>query len=240
MLEQIGSVFYLLIYQPLLNILFVLYKYLPSHDFGIAIIVLTLIIRFLLYPLTKSAIKSQKALADLQPKIKEIQQRFKDDKERLARETLALYKESGVNPFAGILPLLIQLPILIALFSILGRNFGSDQLKAIYPFLTPPSNLDFSFLDKIDLIKPNFFLAVIAGLLQFWQSKIAAFNKKAVKDKPKGGDLDFNQIMQNQMLFFFPIFTVIILLKLPSALAIYWITTTLFSIIQQYLVFRNK
>lgn len=243
MFELIGSVFYLLIYQPLLNALFILYRYLPGNDFGVAVITLTFGIRFLLYPLTKTAIQSQKALSELQPKLKEIQECFKNDKERQAKETFALYREAKVNPFASVLPFLVQLPILFALFRLFGRNFGESQLAALYPFLTPPSHIDFSFLGMFNLGEPNILFAVGAGILQFVQTKTLV-PAKTTASKPateKNQDkLDMDSIMQKQMLYFFPLFTVVILLRLPSALALYWMTTTIFSIGQQYLVMKHE
>ena len=123
-----------ILYRPLFNILVLLYNIIPGDDLGIAIIVLTIGIKLVLYPLNQKAIKSQKALQELQPKIKEIQKKYKD-KTQQAEELLKLYKEAKINPFSGFLPLLIQIPILIALYKVfLGIN-GNQLNWMDYMFL---------------------------------------------------------------------------------------------------------
>lgn len=107
-----------ILYQPLFNALIFLYQFLPGKDFGIAIIALTIIIRFLFYPLMAKSLKSQKIISDLQPKIQEIQQKYKNDREKQGKEMIKLYQKEKVNPFGGCLPLLVQLPILIALYRV--------------------------------------------------------------------------------------------------------------------------
>lgn len=235
MFEAFINAFNILLYQPLFNALIFIYNIMPLRDFGLAVIVLTLTIKLLLYPLGTMSIKAQKAMQDLQPKIKEIQEKFKQDKARQAKETMELYKKAGVNPFSGCLPLLIQLPILIALYRVFWRGFGPSELgNYLYPFVAVPENISYSFLGLVDLSKSFWPLAVITGLFQYIQTR---FSYKAnPKPQDKG---DFSSIMQNQMLYFFPIFTVIILLKLPSALALYWLTTTIFTIFQQWVIFRR-
>ena len=116
----LGDIFNTIFYQPLLRALVLLYNYLPWHDLGIAVIVLTVLVKLALYPLGSKGIKSQKALQDLQPKIKEVQERFKEDKTRQAKEVMDIYKKEKINPFSGFLLLLIQLPILFALFRVFG------------------------------------------------------------------------------------------------------------------------
>lgn len=224
--------FHTILYRPLFNILVLLYEYLPGHDFGIAVIVLTVLIKFLFYPLGMKAIKSQKALSELQPKIKEIQEKYKKDKERQTKETMRLYQTEKINPFSGCLPLLIQFPVLIALFYVF-RTFQGGlspaELGVLYPFVSYPE-INTKFLGIIDLVKPSIFLALFAGIAQFFQTKMNIPETKT----SKGQALDFASMMQKQMKYFFPIFTVVILFKLPSAIGLYWLVTTLFTIIQQY------
>src|SRR3989338_1999815 len=112
----LGQIFNTIFYQPLLSALLFIYQRLPGHDLGVAIILLTLLIKLLLYPLGAKAIKSQKALQELQPKMKEIQERFKNDKNTQAKETMELYKREKINPFSSFGLLIVQLPILFALF----------------------------------------------------------------------------------------------------------------------------
>ena len=209
----------------------------PGHDFGIAIIFLTLIIRFILYPLSVKAVNSQKNLQKLQPKIQEIQKKYKDDKEKQAKEMLALYKTEKINPFSGLLLAIIQLPILIALYQVFWNGLKPAELAGLYAFVSNPGQINALFLNIIDLSKPNLVFAVLAGLTQYFQTKML-LPKNAGKNQNKGQD--FSQVMQKQMTYFFPVFTVIILLGLPSALGLYWTISGLFSIIQQYFILKKN
>ena len=236
----LGDFFNAILYQPLFNALILLYEYLPGRDFGVAIIALTLLIKLVLYPLGSMAIKAQKNLSQLQPKVEEIQKKYKQDKERLVKETLALYKKEKINPFSGLLPLLIQLPILIAFFQVFWRGFSQEQLKYLYSFVPLPGLIDTSFLGIMDLATPNFALAVLAGVAQFWQTKMMTPHQKIGGGQAPSKTPDFSKMMQKQMLYFLPVLTVLILWRLPSAIGLYWAVTSLFTIGQQYLVWSKK
>jgi len=232
----LAKAFNIVLYQPLLNILVLLYLYLPGHDFGIAVIATTLLIRFIFYPLGIKAIKSQKALSEIQPKVKEVQEKYKDNKEQQAKEIMGLYREAKINPFSSFLPLLIQLPVMIALYRVFWQGFRAEQMVKIYSFMPMVGEINPTFLGLIDLTKPNIIFAFIAGICQFIQVKMTV-----PKDsKNKGKKSDFSRVMQKQMQYFFPAFTVFILLRMPAAIGLYWITTTLFTIIQQYFIIRKK
>lgn len=246
MFEFLGSFFYLALYQPLFNALVFLYEVLPGQDFGIAIIILTLLIRIVLYPVSAKAVKSQKNLQSLQPKIKEIQEKFKNDREKQAKETLELYKREKINPFSGILLSLIQIPILIALYQVFWNGLKPSELANLYQFVQSPGQLDPIFLGIVDLSKPNFIMAILAGAAQYFQTKML-LPKKTEKTKEKNlpagrqaKEPDFQDMMQKQMTYFFPGFTVIILLGLPSALGLYWAASSLLSISQQYIILKKN
>lgn len=230
--------FTVLLYNPLFNALVFLYLYLPGRDFGIAVIVLTILIRIILYPLMFKSLKSQKALSELQPKLQEIQEKHKNDKEMQTKEMMVLYQKEKVNPFGGCLPMLIQLPLLIALYQVFWKGLGPDTMHHLYSFIPNPGTINPNFLGMINLTEPNIILAVLAGLIQFFQTKTMAPQKKSVPNK-KDQMSQFSDIMQKEMLYFFPIFTVFILWKLPSAVGLYWIVTGLFSIYQQIMVNRQ-
>lgn len=225
------NAFDVVLYQPLFNFLVLLYNYIPGHDFGIAVIVLTLIIRLILYPSTVKTIKTQKALNEIQPQIQEINKKYKDDKEKQVKETLDLYKKSNVSPFGSLLPTIIQIPLLIALYRVFWKGFQAAELTRLYSFVYNPGLLNPTFIGLIDLSKPNIVLAVIAGILQFWQTK-------SMVPKTKKGEKinDFTRVMQKQMVYFYPVLTVIILMGLPSALGLYWAVGSLFMIAQQYVI----
>ena len=232
------SIFNTVLYQPLFNALVFLYNYLPGNDFGIAIIVLTILIRLILYPLSSKGIKSQKALANIQPKIKEIQEKYKQDKEKQTKELMELYKKEKINPFSGCLPLLIQLPIIIALYRVFWGGLDPEKLNLLYGFISSPGQIDSIFLGFLNLANPNIILAILVGTAQFIQIKIISQKpKKTTSNSKRGG---FAEEMQKQMQYFMPVFIVLILWRLPSALGLYLLTTTLFTIFQQYIIVKNN
>ena len=232
------QVFNLLLHKPLFNALLLLYLYLPGHDFGIAIIVLTIIIRIILYPLMLKSIKSQKILSELQPKIQEIQQKYKNDKEKQTREMMTLYQRKKINPLGSLLTFLLQFPILVALYRVFWSGLSPELLQTHrYNFVPNPGTISPLFLGMINLASPNLILAVLAGILQFLQSKMLTPSQLSSQKKDKMSQ--FSNRMQKQMLYFFPVFTILILWRLPSAVGLYWIITSLFSIFQQYLIFKK-
>ncbi len=224
-----------ILYYPLFNLLVLIYNYLPGHDFGIAIIFLTIIIRFILYPISVKALTSQKALQKLQPQLQELQKKYKEDKEKLAKETLELYRREKINPFSGLFLALLQLPILIALYQVFWNGLKVGELSHLYALVANPVQIDALFLNIIDLSKPHLAFAIVAGAVQFFQTKMLV--QKQVKGQGKASDMAM--MMQKQMVYFFPFITVVILLKLPSALGLYWTVSGLFSIIQQYFILKK-
>ena len=236
MFEILVNLFNIVLYKPLFNALVLLYTYIPGNDFGIAIIILTIIIRFILYPLSVKAISSQKALQKLQPKIQEIQKKYKDDKEKQAKEMLAIYKTEKINPFSGFVLAIIQLPILIALYTVFWHGLNPEELIHLYTFVPNPGNINSLFLNLIDLSKPHIFFAILAGIFQYFQTKMLF--PKTTKSNDKANAI--GDMMQKQMTYFLPFFTIIILLGLPSALGLYWTISGIFSIIQQYFILKKK
>ena len=215
-----------------------LYNLIP--DVGVVILIITILIKVVLYPLTKSSIKSQKALTDLQPKLNELKEKYKNDKQMVAQETMRLYKENKVNPFASCLPLFIQLPILIALYYVLQIALKGDQFGLLYSFMHNPGAINKVSLGLFDLGKASYVLAILAGGAQFWQSKMM-MRKRVDKPVPAGAkDEDTMAMMNKQMLYFMPIMTVFIGMSLPAGLTLYWFLSTLFTALQQLYMFKKK
>ncbi len=238
-MQTLISLFNIVLFRPLFNALVLIYQFVPGRDFGLAVIVLTVIIRLIIYPLMAKSIKSQKMLSDIQPKIQEIQRQYEKDKEKQAKEMMALYQKEKANPFGGCLPLLIQLPVMIALYRVFWKGLDPETMSYLYSFVPNPGPIDPVFIGLIDLSKPFFLLAVLAGIVQFFQSKMI-MPKTDKKAKQNDQMARFSNLMQKQMIYFFPFFTVIILLNFPSAIALYWIVTALFSILQQKLIFKKQ
>jgi len=229
------EIFNKVLYQPLFNALALLYNFLPGKDFGIAVIALTVLIRLALHPLMSQSLKSQKVFSELQPKIKEIQEKFKDSKQKQTEEMLKLYRSEKINPIGGFLPLLIQLPLLIALYQVFWKGLQPGAMNSLYSFVPRFGEMNPSFLGIINLSQASMFLAILAGTVQFIQAK--TMNPKSKSKKGQTGQVA--NIMQKQMLYFLPFFTVVILLRMPAAIALYWIVTSLFSIGQQYNINKN-
>jgi len=225
-------------YQPVLNLLVFLYNTVAFQDLGVAIILLTVAIRLIFWPLSRSSIKSQKALQDLQPEIEALKKKYGSDKAELSRATMELYKNNQVNPFSSCLPLLIQLPFLFAVYQVFRDGLG-NKLDFVYSFISRPALINTFSFGFLDLAKPNIYLAVLAGLAQFWQAKMMVTAKPPV-NTPGSKDESMAAIMNKQMLYFMPAITIFIGLSLPGGLTLYWFVLTLLTALQQLVTFRHK
>lgn len=182
-------------------------------DYGVAIIILTLVIRTALQPLTVKQMKSMKALQEIQPKVKELQEKYKGKPEQLNKEIAELYKNSNANPLMGCLPVLVQMPFLIALFYAL-RNY--HYIPEFDGFFWVPS------LGKPD---PFWILPALNGLTTFFQMRLA----------PTSSDPS-----QKMMMYIMPVFIAYISIKFPAGLSLYWTITNIYSIIYQYFFIYRK
>ncbi len=233
-----ANIFTTIFYQPILNLLVFLYNTVSFHDLGLAIIFLTIVLKLALWPLGRSAIKSQKALQDLQPKIDDLKRLHGSDKAALSRATMDMYKSNKVNPFSSCLPLLIQLPFLIAVYRVFSDGVNS-KLNYVYGFIAKPEAIQLISFGFLDLGKPNIVLAVLAGLAQFWQAKMMVTKQPTVKT-PGSKDESMAAIMNKQMLYFMPAITIFIGISLPGGLTLYWFVLTLATVAQQLLTFKGK
>lgn len=239
MLITLTTLFNEILYRPIFNALVFLYNIIPGHDFGIAIILLTILIRIILFPLSQKSIKSRQAMSVLQPKIKEIQKKFKT-KEEQSKEMMKLYKEHKVNPLSGCLPLLIQLPILIALYRVLINVLKPESLVALYSFVKNPGAINPIFVGILDLSKASPVLAVLAGISQFFYSKITLKHSPSMpQSSSKPGKIDMQKTMSKQMLYFMPVLTVFIAWNFPAGLPLYWIVITVLGLAQEYYLLKK-
>lgn len=240
---MISFIFQELLYRPLFNSLVFLYQTVSFYDFGIAIIILTVLIRLLLYPLAQKSIQSQKEMSAVQGDIKKIQEQYKNNKEEQTKRIMALYKEKKINPFSGCLPLLIQLPLLIALYRVFLAGFKDQNLQSLlYSFVPNPGAINHIFLGLIDISKnKNLILALLASALQFYQSKMMMDQQKKSQLLPaKQSTPDFSTTLSRQMTYMMPVMTAYFAYSFPAGLALYWVVTTAFSIVQQWRVFSKN
>ncbi len=225
-------------YQPILNLVVFIYNLLPNHDIGWTIIILTIIVKIILYPLSKKSIEGQKALQELQPKLEEIKKKYADNKEAMSRAMMDLYKQEKVNPLSSCLPLLLQLPFFWAIFRVFRDELTGKALILIYPFIHNPGVINPVAFGFINFSKSNIVFAILAGVSQFFQAKMMPMRPAPIKSE---GALDENMmsVMNKQMLYFMPALTIFICLTLPSGLAFYWLISTLLTIAQQWVIFHH-
>ena len=233
-----ATIFQTIFYQPILNLLVFLYNIIPGQDIGLAIILMTIVIKLILLPLSKQSIKSQKALQELQPKIEEIKKKYANKGEQ-GRAMMQLYKQEKVNPFSSCLPLLVQLPFLWAVFRVFQDGLNNHSLNYVYSFISRPEAINSVSLGLVDLAKPNAVLAVLAGLAQFWQAKMMTTKRPEMR-LSGAKDEDMMAVMNKQMLYFMPVLTVVIGLSFPGGLTLYWLVTTLLTALQQLYLFKRK
>lgn len=252
-----GQLWHLFLFQPILNALIFLYQTL-FNNLGLAIIVLTIIIRGLLIPLTLPSLKAAQKMKELAPELEKLKEKYKNDKQQFAKAQLELYRQKGINPAAGCLPQIIQLVVLIALYQAFAKVLIQDGdiiekiNQILYPFLKLSSdtviNTRFLYLDlakpdvfylpNLKIPLPGFFL-FLAALVQFLSSKIMQpAVKKASLEAKKTSALedDLTVAMQKQMLYLFPLMTIFIGYSFPSGLVLYWFVFSLFTLIQQILM----
>jgi len=235
------KLFEIILYKPLLNLLVFFYNVMPGHDLGVSIVFLTIGIKLLLLPFSIKAVKGQKQLKELQPKLDEIKKKYGDDKAKQTKAIMNLYKENKVNPFSSCLPLLIQIPVLIAVFQVFRTGLIDTDLP-VYSFIHNPgafNTLGFGFLA---LSAPNIFLAIITGITQFIQASMLSGVSplKSVAKKEGVKDESMMTAMNKQMKFMMPLLTVIVGSTLPSGLMIYWLVGIIFNILEQKIIFKRK
>lgn len=228
-----SHIFHLFLYDPLLNALVFLYNTIAFEDLGVAIILTTLLIRVILYPVFHKSAKYQAAMQDLQPKLKKVQEIHGGDMEKQSQAMMALYKEHNVNPFSGIGFLLVQLPILIALYQIFIHLFDQNVFSSLYGFITPPESLNTSFLGLINLRNRSILMVGLAAVFQYIQARVS------LPKKEKGEETTSAELTARRMAFIGPVITIAVLYNFPAAIGLYWTVGSLFSIIQQIAINRQ-
>lgn len=229
-----------IIYQPMLNLLIAILTYIPGHNLGLGIIVLTIIIRTILLFPSQKGMKAQRRMQLLQPKLEELKKKHANDQQRLAQETMLLWKNHKVNPLSSCLPLLIQLPVLIGLYMVIQNGLTPDRASQIYGFM-PAFSIEkigtfFLGLNLVD--KSLILLPVIVGGLQFVQMKLMMAKQKKDKGAIKTIENDMKMV-NNMMLYMMPIMIAVFTASAPAAVGLYWGVSTLYGILQQLVVNKD-
>ena len=231
-----------LFYQPIYNLLIFLINNVTLGDVGFAIIILTIIIKLILFPLTRKSIKTQILMKKMEPELKQIKKDF-SDKEVQAKKTFELYKKYDTNPFSGILVIFIQLPVIFALYYAFykGLSLGTGPL---YSFIHAPGLLNNNFLGIVDLQGKSLVLALATGVSQFIQGYLAMPSKPKVEvvtaiPEAKSFQEELSDNMQTNIKYILPIFIAFFAYKISAAIALYWMTSNIFTILQEWYVRRN-
>jgi len=230
-----SNIWNIVLYKPLLNVLAFLVSIVPGGDVGIAVIILTLIVKFALFPLSQRSIDSQIKMNSLAPELKKIKESGAS-KEEQAKQTFELYKQNKTNPFSGCLLVLIQIPIIFALYYVFlnGINLESGML---YSFIQAPEKINMIFLGILDLTQKSLVLAILAGISQYFQALLMP--KQVFSEKGNNSfQENFTKSMQTQMKYIFPLIVTFFAYSVSGAVALYWITSNIFAIGQQ--IYANK
>lgn len=228
-----------LIYQPILNLLVAILIFLPGHPLWLGIVLLTLLIRTILLIPSQKGIQAQTRMQAIQPKLEELKKKHAGDQTRLAQETMMLWKTHKVSPFSSCLPMLVQMPILIALFYVVRAGLSADRSIFIYDFLPPFSlaSINTHFLG-FDLLTKSIIIApIVIGGLQFLQMQLMM--AKQNKNKKKGDEAKMQNEVEtaNKMMkYVMPVMIAVFAAQSPAAVSIYWGTSTFYGIVQQLVV----
>jgi len=235
------SFFHTVLYTPIYNLLMFFTDILPGQDIGLAVIAATLVVKFLIMPLSFSALRTQRAVKAIEPEMKALREKYKDDKETQAKEMFALYKKYGVNPFASILTLLIQLPIVISLYWVFNsKTLLTVDTSLLYPFIPAPEAIAPLFLGIFAVTGASITLSVLAGLTQLAYGWYAIPVPERAKEPGKDMQADFARSLSLQMRFMLPVFIALAAYYTSVAIALYFITSNLVGVVQEFIVRRQK
>ena len=233
---MISSFFNTAFYDPIYNALVALVSFIPGGDVGVAVILVTIVIRLLLLPSLFGG--AHPTGNGVEPKIKDLKEKHKGDKEKEALETLSLYREAKVNPFASILTVFIQIPILLALYFVFYYEpFPAINAARLYSFTPTPDIASLEFLGLISVASKSMVLALLAGITQFYQAHLALSGTMKPSDT-KSMQNDFQRIMGLQLKYVFPFLIGTIAYTTSGAIALYFITTNLAGSLQEIYVRR--
>lgn len=231
--------FHFLFYQPLYNALVFLSTLVPNGDIGLAIVLLTILVKVVLFPLFQKATETQMAIKQIEPQMAELKEKYKDDQETQAKKILELYRTNKINPLTSIGALFVQIPIILALFLVFKGNFVFEA-KELYSFISLPASISLYFLGLINITSKSLILALLAGVTQYIQTALTLPKIKTKEAAGKNFKDDFARSMSLNMRYFMPVLVGYIAWSLSSAIALYWITSNVFAIGQEYYLRKTR
>jgi len=237
---MLSNIWNTILYQPLLNALAFLVSIIPGGDVGLAVIILTILVKIVLFPLSQKSIESQAEMNILTPELNKIKISGAS-KEEQAKLTFDLYKKHKVNPFSGCLLVLVQIPVIFALYYVFYKGINFDG-GLLYSFVHIPDHINMTFLGVLDISKKSLILAILAGVSQYLQAHFMpkSATPSVVSGSPASFSDSFSKSMQMQMKYIFPFVIAFIAYSVSGAVALYWITSNLFMVAQQIYVKKEK
>ncbi|MBY0539575.1 YidC/Oxa1 family membrane protein insertase [Patescibacteria group bacterium] len=234
-----ADLFNVVVYEPIYNALAFFVNLIPGGDIGLAIVGVTILVRLALFPISWTAIKTQMTMRKIDPLLKEMREKYKENKEELAKKMMALFKEHKINPFASFFLILIQLPVIIGLYLVLQNESKvvSFDPAILYSFISVPTETTLIFLGLLDLSEKSILLALIVAVTQFVFAKLMM---PPVAEKKAGSEPSFSEDLQRsmslQMQYVFPVLLGIVAYATSASIALYFVVSNTFSIGQELFV----
>ena len=232
-------------FDPIYNTLIFFVDTVRGGDVGIAIIATVIVVKTILLPLSIKAAKTQRIMRELEPKLKELKETYKDDRQKQAQEMMQLYKEYNLNPFASIFLMFLQIPIILALYFAVYSGGGialpAVNTDLLYSFIAQPSVVTMNFLGLIDITGRSIILAVGAGITQFIFTSMT-LPKLAERDADAGPNFkeDFMRNMHVQMKYVMPVIIAVVAYTISAAIALYFVVSNIVGIAQEFYVKKHR
>ncbi len=235
-----SELFHGVVYNPIYNGLVFFVDKLPSHDVGLAVILVTIVVRVILYPLARSAIQTQMKMKEVAPEVEELKKKFKSDQQEQTKALLALYRERGIRPFSSFFLVLLQLPVLIGLYLVFARGgLPTIDPSLLYTLVPVPEVVNMEFLGLIDMGERSITLAALAALTQFVYTRLSMGPRGQLTATEASFSADMAKAIDVQMRFALPLFIGVIGYTISAAAPLYWVTGNLFMIGQELLSGRR-
>ncbi len=237
---MIRSAFHTVVYDPIYNALVYAVDIIPWHDVGIAVIIVTILVRLILYPLSKRAIKAQMDMKRITPEIEAVKTQHKDNPQEQSKAIFALYKKHNVSPFSGLLLLIVQLPILLGLYFVFAQGgLPAINTEILYSFVPVPTTVNMEFLGLIDMSKASILLGVLAAISQYVYTRLSMGPRGEKTATEASFSADMARTFDLQARYMLPAMVGIIAAFIAAAAPLYWITSNLFMIGQELLSGRR-
>lgn len=240
-----STIWHTFFFDPIYNTLIFFIDIFPGGDVGLAIIATVLVVKTILFPISIKAVKTQKIMREIEPKLKEIKEKHKDNKQAQAEAMMAVYRDAGMNPLASIATVFLQIPIIIALYFAVAKGGGIPlpdiNVDILYSFIMEPVSVSMNFLGVFDIAAKSLVLAIAAGITQYIHVHLT-LPKLPERDPDKAPDLkeDFMRNMQTQMRYVMPVLITLVAYSISAAIALYFLVSNLVTIGQEYFVRKHR